>query len=314
MTTRRRNDDNSRMSGVRCCKELFSPVRFTAVPMLAAMLVASRAAPARAQACHPPTDSHEARLQAFYAVPLAFSPAAPTPLPPGALWVGAELAPIPAPDPDIERTSICYESKGEHTRLSPVFARPRVAVGLPGGVAIEGSWVPPLTIGDARVHLGSLALSLARPLGTPAARQALSAMVRVQATFGSVSGAITCPRSALQETDPAAPCFGAQPSHDTYHPTMYGAEGALAWALASGRVALYGGGGATWLRPRFRAVFTEGDEENAENTLVVVNLTRGAVFGGITYRPWRALDLGAQVYAVPKDATTFRFAAGWRVR
>jgi hypothetical protein len=60
-------------------------------------------------------------------------------------------------------------------------------------------------------------------------------------------------------------------------------------------------------------MFTEGDGE-ADNTLVVVNLTRGTVFGGLTLHPTRALDVSLQAYAVPVDVTTFRFGAGYRLR
>jgi hypothetical protein len=279
-----------------------------------ALFVNSVGEPLRAQECTPPPGSHEARLEAFFAAPLAFSPAsAPSHVAAGAVRIGGELVPIPTPDAMLEQTGLCYEQKGEHTRLASVFARPRVSLGIPAGLLLEGSYVPPVTVGEARVHLGSVALSLVRRLGRTASGKTLTAMLRTHATFGEIRGAVTCPRNDLQEVDPALPCFGSRPSRDTFHPTTYGSELTVGISAARGRLDIYGGAGVTWLRPRFRAAFIEGDGE-ADNTLVVVNLTRGAVFGGVTLRPTRALDLSLQAYAVPADVTTFRLGAGYRLR
>ena len=285
----------------------------TTALLVVALFLSTGREPLRAQECTPPPDSHEARLEAFFAAPLAFSPAAaPVRVAPGAVRIGGELVPIPAPDAVLEQTGLCYEPKGEHTRLASVFARPRVAVGLPAGLVFEGSYVPPITIGEARVHLGSVALSVVRRLGR-AAGGPLTAMLRTHATFGEIRGAVTCPESALQESDPTLPCFGTHPSSDTFRPTTYGAELSTGLSTARGRLDVYAGAGINWLRPRFRAAFAE-DDGDADNTLVVVNLTRGTLLGGLTFRPTPALDLSLQAYAVPADVTTFRFGAGVQLR
>jgi hypothetical protein len=46
---------------------------------------------------------------------------------------------------------------------------------------------------------------------------------------------------------------------------------------------------------------------------LVVDLTRGALFYGIVWHVTRAFDVNGQVYSVPKDVTTFRFGAGYRI-
>jgi hypothetical protein len=277
-------------------------------------LILGVAAQQVAAQCMPPHDSNEAKLLAFYEAPLAFSPAtAPQLLPAGSIRIGGELAPVPTPDPELERTSICYEAKGENTRLSPVFARPRIAVTLPYGFQVEASYLPPVTIADAQPNLGSLALSYTRQLPVAPAGYPLLVTVRTQGTIGRVRGPITCPESELQVSDPNAPCYGQQPSRDTFKPRMIGAEGAVGTSTHDGRLSAYAGAGIMWLRPRFQVGFTDG-AGNIDRTQIVVNLRRATVFGGLAFQVARAIDLSAQLYAVPADAVTWRFGAGWRLR
>jgi hypothetical protein len=267
--------------------------------------------PALAQ-CRPPANSNEARLLAFYEAPIAFSiAAAPQRLAPGVVRVGAEGELVPTPDRALQRTHVCYQSTTESTRLAPAFGRPRIAVGLPAGFAIEGSYLPPLSIGGAQANLASLALS--RTQSVPFTRGRATLLLRAHGTIGRVTGAITCPRSALQMEDAALPCYGRNPSRDRFDPNMFGGEGAVsAWVLP-GRLALYAGGGVTWLRPRFQVGFTDANGFT-DATRVAVDLVRGALFGGLTARVTDMLDFSGQLYAVPADATTFRIALGYRLR
>lgn len=262
--------------------------------------------------CRPPASSHEARLLAFYAAPLAFAPAtAPAALPAGTVRVDAEVGPVPVPDPALRRTSICYQSTTQSTRLAPVFARPRVTVALPAGLALEASYLPPLTVGDATPSLLSLAVARTQPLPGSAERALLS--LRLHGTAGTVRGPITCARDQLQLADEEAPCYGTRASRDTFHPDMAGAEAAVAVRTLRDRVALYGGGGVTWLRPRFQVGFTDVAGV-ADATRVSVDLTRGTLFGGLTAHVARSIDVSAQLYSVPADVTTWRLGAGYRLR
>ncbi len=279
--------------------------------ILAVVGLASLPGVVRAQ-CRPATNSNEAKLLAFYAAPIVFSSMdAPERLAAGQVLISAEVSPIPRPDPAIQHTSFCYQGKTENTRLAPIFVRPRIEVGLPMGFALEASYVPPVRAWDAEPNLASFALSHVQRLPISVAAQSVQLMLRAHGTVGRVTGPITCPRSGLQTSDPTAPCYGANPSSDTYHPDMFGAEGAL--SVGGGRISAYAGGGINWLRPHFQVGFVDGSGI-ADHTTVDVDLTRGAFFGGVTARLVRSLRVSAQIYDVPADATTWRFGLGYLIR
>jgi len=290
-----------------------SPARLCAVLLPGLLGSLTLATGAIAQVCHPPTDSNEARLLAFYEAPVAFSPAAaPAPVAPWSVRVDAEVVPIPEPGADISHTSLCYLSKQENTRLAPLLARPRVTVGLPAGFAVEASYVPPIKVWDADPNLASFAVSNVQHLPFASSLGAFSLMLRVHGTIGRVKGPITCPTKSLT-TEPDQPCYGTMPSNDTFHPYMVGGEGALALASRGGHWSFYAGGGITRLTPRFQVHFSDGFG-GLDTTKVEVNLTRGAAFGGVTAHVTRAVDLSVQIYSVPADVTTFRFGAGYKLR
>ena len=314
---------SARLAPARAARAARAPLAllaFVALPALASLVWTRGVA---AQECRPPTDSHEAKLLAFYSAPMSFSPlGAPERRRPGSVVLGVEVSPVPVPPPGLERTSFCYNGKVAQTRLAAAFPRPRVVVALPAGLALEGSYLPPVTVADAQPNLGSVALSYARvvrgdaaggPLSGAGARALVTLMLRAQGTFGRVRGPITCPTSSLQLGDPGEPCFGREASRDTFHPDMAGLEGALAVRRPSGRLALYGGGGVTRLAPHFQVGFRNA-EGALDTTRVTVSLTRASVFGGAAFRVLPAADLSAQLYAVPEDAVTWRFAASYRVR
>ncbi len=140
----------------------------------------------------------------------------------------------------------------------------------------------------------------------------LTLMLRAQGTVGHIRGPITCPSSALQLADSAAPCFGAKPSNDTFQPVMFGTDATIGASLPEGRVAAYIGGGFSWLRPRFTVNFNDIYEYYSfYHTHLLVNLTRATLHGGLALRLTRAVDFSTQLYVVPKDATTFRFGLGY---
>src|SRR5439155_27195964 len=132
-------------------------------------------------------------------------------------------------------------------------------------------------------------------------------MIRLHGTAGNVKGAITCPRSQLQQTSPSSPCYGTNPSKDTFHPDMFGGEVAAGFAPGNGGLSFYGGAGANRIDPHFQVGFTD-QAGNVDMTQVQLEnpATRAAVFGGVTALFRRIFDVGAQVYSVPADATLFR--------
>lgn len=266
--------------------------------------------------CKVKTDSNEGKLLAFYTAPIVFSMAtAPQQMRAGTIRIGAEGEYIPKPDPAIEQTGACFTQKSEHTSLSPVFGRPRITVGGPFGFAFEAAYLPPVTIARAKPHLFSFAVSKVRHLAIGPAMSGTTLMLRVHGTFGNVKGAITCPQSQLQQSSPSSPCYGTNPSKDTFHPDMFGGEIAAGFAPGSGGISFYAGAGANRIDPHFQVGFTDANG-NVDVTQVELErpLTRGSVFGGVTAVLRQIIDVGAQVYSVPSDVTLFRLNAGIRFR
>ena len=265
--------------------------------------------------CKVKSDSNEGKLLAFYTAPIVFSmAAAPEVLPPASLRVGGEGEYIPKPDQAIEQTGACFTQKSEHTSLSPVFGRPRITFGGPFGFALEAAYLPPVTIARATPNLFSFAISNAHHYAIGPVR-GTTLMARVHGTFGNVKGAITCPRSQLQTTSPSSPCYGTQPSKDTFHPDMFGGEIAAGFAPGDRALSFYGGVGANRIDPHFQVGFTD-QTGNVDNTQVQLEnpVVRVALFGGVTEVLRQIFDVGVQVYSVPQDATLFRLMGGIRVR
>jgi len=277
------------------------------------MLVAYHQAAAQ---CRVRTDSNEGKLLAFYTAPIVFSMAtAPQEMRPGSIRIGAEGEYIPKPDRAIEQTGACFTQKSEHTSLSPVFGRPRVTIGGPFGFGFEAAYLPPVTIARAKPNLFSFAVSHARHVAVGPALSGTTVMLRVHGTFGNVKGAITCPRSQLQQSAPSSPCYGANPSKDTFHPDMFGGEVAAGFAPGSGRFSFYAGVGANRIDPHFQVGFTDANGSvDATEVELEKPLTRGSVFGGVTAVLRQILDVGVQIYSVPSDATLFRLNGGIRFR
>lgn len=282
-------------------------------PHVAAALVAALgtiAFDAAGAQCRPPATSHEARLLAFYEAPALFSMgSAPERLAPGAVSIGGEAIPVPSPDPALTHPSFCYQYTTNNTKLAPLFARPRIVVGLPAGFAVEGSYVPPVSVASARVTIGSVALS--RTQSIPLGRSSVLLQLRVHGTLGRIHGAMTCPSASLQLDDPAAPCYGTAPSRDSYDPKSLGVEAAAGTHL--GKLDLYAGGGANRIDPRFRAGFTDA-LGNVDRTTVDVALVRAVGYGGATLHLRHDLAVSGQLYVVPADVSTVRLGIAYRVR
>jgi hypothetical protein len=229
--------------------------------------------------------------------------------------IGAEGEYIPKPNPAIEQTGACFTQKSENTSLSPVFGRPRITIGGPLGFALEAAYLPPVTIARAKPNLFSFGLSQAHHFAAGPVATGTTLMFRVHGTFGNVQGAITCPRSSLQQSSPSSPCYGTTPSKDTFHPDMFGGEIAAGIAPGSGGISFYAGAGANRIDPHFQVGFTDLNG-NVDMTQVELAspLVRATVFGGATAIVRQIFDVGAQIYSVPSDATLFRLMGGLRFR
>jgi hypothetical protein len=284
----------------------------TRLPVAAALAAALGTMPflAAGAQCRPPVGSHEARLLAFYEAPALFSMgSAPERLRAGAVSIGGEAIPVPSPDPSLTHPSFCYQYTTNNTKLAPLFGRPRLVVGLPAGFALDASYVPPVSVSNARVSIGSVALSRTQSLFV--GRTSVQLAMRAHGTLGRIHGPITCPRASLQLDAPASPCYGTVPSRDSYDPKSLGLE--LAAGTTVERLDVYVGGGANWLNPHFRAGFTDG-LGNVDQTTVDVALVRGVAFGGATLHLEHGLAVSGQLYVVPADVSTLRLGVAYRLR
>jgi hypothetical protein len=92
---------------------------------------------------------------------------------------------------------------------------------------------------------------------------------------------------------------------------MFGGEIAAGIAPGSGGISFYAGAGANRIDPHFQVGFTDANG-NVDRTQVELSspLVRPSVFGGATAIVRRVLDVGAQIYSVPSDATLFRLMGG----
>lgn len=260
--------------------------------------------------CRPPRDSHEAKLLAFYSVPIVFSAdIASLSLPSGAVHLAGEGAYVPTASGTLQQTSFCYTGKPENTGLTSFFGRPRLAIGLPAGFGLEVSYLPPITVASATPNLGSAALWFTRAVNPD-----FSLTARAHGTVGLVKGPITCPRSGLQQQDSQAPCYGNDPSTDQFRPDMAGLELiASSNPVGTHRVRFAAGIGVNELYPRFRVGFSDLNG-NTDHTRIVVNLTRVTALGGATMMLTQRCDASAQLFSSPSDATTVRATLGCLLR
>lgn len=283
-----------------------------AVVMIAALAVTASGIEGQ---CRVSSGSNEGRLLAFYTAPIAFSMAtAPTVTLPGSIRFGAEGEYVPRPDPALEQTGACFTQKSEDTSLSPVFGRPRLTVGAPFGFSLEIAYLPPVTIARATPNLLSFAVAHATHYAFGPGR-GTTIMLRGHGTYGTVKGAITCPSGSLQQASPTTPCYGTEPSDDTFHPDMFGGEIAAGINPTSRAMAVYAGVGANRIDPHFQVGFTDANG-NVDRTQVQLDepLVRATVFGGLTAVVREVLDIGLQIYSVPSDATLVKVNGGIRFR
>jgi len=251
--------------------------------------------------CFPSKSSNEAQTFAVFSVPLAFSPAGAPRAGSGRVRLGFELSYLPNVDSSIARPTVCRPGKeAENTDFMFAAPRPRVEVVLGGGLALEGSWVPPIRHNQVKANLIAVALSWDTRLGLGSARLTL----RGHGTFGKIEAPITCPDEALQ--NPISECFQGTRSDDAYRPNILGAEAIARWSVG-GRLHPYLGAGYNHLRPRFQVNFRNALNQ-LDNRRVEVDLNRIAVFGGLTWATASRWTLSAEVYSAPADAVTGRMA------
>ncbi|HEU5217648.1 MAG TPA: hypothetical protein VFU23_03265 [Gemmatimonadales bacterium] len=266
-------------------------------------LLGSRAVAQGTGDCFPAKSSNEARMMAKFDVPLAFGAVdAPARRSAGHLAVGLELTYVPGIDPLLAISTECRPGKlrPENTDLVPLVPRPRIAVGLPWGLGLEASWIPPFRISEARANL--IGVSLSRT--TAMSHGGVLLRIRAHGAFGVIHGPITCDDAALQ--DATSECYQGTRSDDAFRPNVFGVEAAVGWQLGKS-LRPYLGAGYNRLAPRFRVNFTNQFDQ-VDRRRVTVNLDRGVLFAGATWRATQRLELSGELYSPPTDAVTVRVA------
>jgi hypothetical protein len=255
--------------------------------------------------CFPSDDSNEAQVFAIFGVPLAFGPAeAPAARRPWSPSFAVETSYIPNIDDETATPTICRPGKGpENTDFATFLPRPRVSMGLPAGLIVEASWVPPISVNEARPNLLGFSLGKTFALGS-----AMRLGLRVHATTGKIEAPITCDEEALE--DPVSECFQGTESEDEYKPNALGADITGGWSLQGGKFQPFVGAGVNLLRPRFQVHFVNALGE-LDNRKVEVDLERLALFAGATWFPSARLGVTGQIYSAPADAVTGRLTVSY---
>jgi hypothetical protein len=244
---------------------------------------------------------------------MVFSPVGSLPL--GARWtVGLEGAWIPMLSESQRRPGI---DKPETTNLSPVLPRPRLAVRT-AVAQFEASWVPPVTVADARANLFALAVS--RSVGH---WRGIAFAPRLSIVGGRVQGAITCNKRTAADggaslaTYYAAVCHGRD-SDDWFEPRIAAAEIVAYRALSrragdSGlpRVHVWLAVGGRADRSRFDiGVQRDDGSRDLDHPLLQLREVRPHAAAGGAWRVGARLTASMEAFYAPGSLATLRVFGG----
>jgi hypothetical protein len=218
----------------------------------------------------------------------------PRPLEPGALELGLEAGWVPSLSEEQRRVGF-GGTKVEDLNRTPVIGRPRLTVGLPGGFALTGGWIPPLEIDGVETNLFSL--GLARELW---AGNRSRGGFRLYGQTGTVEGAITCTAGdAASAPGSAGNPYGCEaPSNDEMTLTYWGFELSLAYR-AGGGAEPYLAGAVNRFDNEFQVdAFTFGLHDR---TLLVAEGTAWSVAAGLTHPLGERGRFAGEVFYTPLD-------------
>jgi opacity protein-like surface antigen len=271
-----------------------------AAAALAVTVLAASAAPAAGQGVIDVTDEldfdePESWAMAWFgSVTLLTGFGVPEPLDPGALELGLEAGWVPSLSEEQRRVGF-GGTKVEDLNRTPAIGRPRLTVGLPGGFALTGAWIPPVEIDDVETNL--FALGLARELW---ARDRSRGGVRLYGQTGTVEGAITCTAGdAASVPGSEGNPFGCEaPSDDELTLTYYGLELSAAYRAAGGA------------EPYLAAAVNRFDNEFQvdaftfglhDRTLLLAEGTAWSVAAGVTYPFGERGRFAGEVFYTPLE-------------
>lgn len=253
-------------------------------------------------------DDPEGRLVAFYAAAMTFSPLGG--LSDGARWsIGGEGTWIPRLSESQRRPGI---DKPETTNLAPVLPRPRVAWRAPGDVIVEGSWIPPVRVGDAEANLGALALS--RRVGS---WRGIAFSPRLSAVAGRVRGAITCNAGTARAGGPTLALYYLRICHDResddwFEPRQLAGELVASREVRALRGAAYVVAGGRADRSRFDIGVQGADgRRDLDHPVIVLRDVRPHVAAGARWRVGEGFTSAAEWFYAPGSLATLRLQVGF---
>lgn len=257
-------------------------------------------------------DDPDGRLLGFYSALVTFSPVdARVVARPWSVDVGGELSLVPRLNRAQRTTDF---EKPEAANLPPVVPRPRIAIWLPRGVRVEGSWTPPVRLAAVTGELYALALSA--PV-TTVGGVAMSG--RVSYTGGRVSGAITCygdlGRGDVSQRDYYFHVCHSRVSDDRFEPAQWAGEVMVTLPARFGAVAPYVGVGAQRERTRFDVGVINPDGSRAlDHPILALDATRPYGMAGASWRPGRLVRLSSELFYAPGSLLTVRTLASLHLR
>lgn len=259
------------------------------------------AAQARAEQVHRANEP-EGRLLAYYSATMVYSSLGA--VAPWQRWsVGIEATWLPPLSEAQRRPGI---DKPETTNLSPVLPRPRVSVRTGVGV-FEASWVPPITVADAKANLVAAAVSR-----TVASWRGVAFIPRLSAVTGRVEGAITCNASTAGAGDRdlatyyAAVCHGND-SNDWFEPRLAAGELIAARGLARPGAQLWVVAGGRLDRSRFDIGVRRADgSRDPDHPILRLRDTRAHFAAGARWPVHRRIVAAGEWFYAPGSVATLR--------
>lgn len=219
--------------------------------------------------------------------------------PAGSVELGLEAGWIPSLSEEERRVGF-NGTKVEDLNKTPVFARPRLTVGLPAAFSLTLGYVPPVEVGGARPNLVSLALG--RPLVERQGKgnRAWRLGFRVFGQTGEIEADITCDRGAVEAgDDPVGNPFQCEePSHDRVKLRYLGFDlGGSFEAGTAGRLEPYGSVLVSFLDPEMQV--NARYSGLIDRTLQVTEGTLYALTVGARYAVSDAAGLVAEAFYSP---------------
>jgi hypothetical protein len=258
-------------------------------------------------------DEPEGRLLAYYAATMVFSPLgriAGSAVTRSQWTIGLEGTLLPHLSEAQRRPGI---DKPETTNLAPVLPRPRVAWRSRSGTLLEGSWVPPVRVGDATANILSAAASR-----TVATWRGIAFAPRLSFVAGRVKGAITCNASTARGGGAPLATYYLHVCHDRdsedwFEPRLVAGDVIASRRFTPLRALAYVGIGGRVDRSRFDiGVLDDRGRRDPDHPILSLHDTRPHLAMGAHWTATRALDVAAEWFHAPGSVSTVRAYVGWR--